>query len=212
MFTKIHLIGVEFSRDTRNLTAFELAAAAHAPFAVSLEARAIGRPFSGSTGTWTVHHHENYKRLFAFPLMVEHLLRAVEADSFDDADFSTLEKLSAEYVSDALLKRHGDTVWRLRLRLRDRWTFLLVLLECQSRDDPWMALRILTYPGLRYEELVRNEAPEVLAGRLPAALPVVLYNGANPWQAAREVGALIAPVGPRLASFQPAQRTPILLP
>ena len=131
MFTKIHLIGVEFSRDTRNLTAFELAAAAHAPFAVSLEARAIGRPFSGSTGTWTVHHHENYKRLLAFPLMVEHLLRAVEADSFDDADFSTLEKLSAEYVSDALLKRHGDTVWRLRLR--DRWTFLLVLLECQSR-------------------------------------------------------------------------------
>ena len=59
---------------------------------------------------------------------------------------------------------------------------------------------------------MRNEAPEVLAGRLPAALPVVLYNGANPWQAAREVGALIAPVGPRLAPFQPAQRTPILLP
>ena len=77
---------------------------------------------------------------------------------------------------------------------------------------PGWRCAFLTYPGLRYEELVRNEAPEVLAGRLPAALPVVLYNGANPWQAAREVGALIAPVGPRLDPFQPAQRTPILLP
>ena len=112
-------------------------------------------------------YDENYKRLFASRLMVEHLLRAsLPDDLIAAADFSSLRKLSSEYVSDELLKRHGDTVWRLRLG--GRWVFLLVLLEFQSEDDPWMALRILTYTGLLYQELVRNQAPEMAEGRLPA--------------------------------------------
>ena len=149
-------------------------------------------------------HDETYKKLFAFPRMVEDLLRGfVAGPQADDIDFSTLEKLSAEYVSDELLKRHGDAVWRVRLR--ERWLYLLVLLEFQSRDEPRMALRILTYTGLLYGELVRNGAVE--AGEpLPAVLPVVLYNGARPWRSAREMRELIAAVGPDLAPYQPAQR------
>ena len=149
-------------------------------------------------------HDETYKKLFAFPRMVEDLLRGfVAGPRVDDVDFSTLQKLSAEYVSDELLKRHGDAVWRVRLR--GRWLYLVVLLEFQSRDEPRMALRILTYTGLLYEELVRNRA--VAAGeRLPAVLPVVLYNGARPWRAACEMRELIAAVGPELAPYQPAQR------
>ena len=61
-------------------------------------------------------HDENYKRLFASKLMVEHLLRAcLPDDLLAAADFSELGELSTEYVSDELRKRHGDTVWRLRL-------------------------------------------------------------------------------------------------
>ena len=72
--------------------------------------------------------------------MVEDLLRGfVAGPQADDIDFSTLEKLSAEYVSDELLKRHGDAAWRVRLR--ERWLHLVVLLEFQSRDEPRMALR-----------------------------------------------------------------------
>ena len=64
-------------------------------------------------------HDENYKRLFASKLMVEHLLRAcLPDDLLAAADFSELGKLSTEYVSDELLERHGDTVWRLRARER----------------------------------------------------------------------------------------------
>ena len=149
-------------------------------------------------------HDETYKKLFAFPRIVEDLLRGfVAGPRVDDVDFSTLQKLSAEYVSDELLKRHGDAVWRVRLR--GCWLYLVVLLEFQSRDEPRMALRILTYTGLLYEELVRNRA--VAAGeRLPAVLPVVLYNGARPWRAACEMRELIAAVGPELAPYQPAQR------
>ena len=149
-------------------------------------------------------HDENYKPLFASKLMVEHLLRAcLPDDLLAAADFSELGKLPTEYVSDELLKRHGDTVWRLPLG--EHWVYLLILLEFQSEDDPWMALRIHTYTGLLYQELVRNEAPGVAAGRLPPVLPVVLYNGTEPWTAAREMRELIGAAGPWLAPHQAAQ-------
>ena len=153
-------------------------------------------------------HDEHYKRLFAFPRMVEDLLRGfVAGDWIDDFNFATLQKLSAEYVSDERRTRHGDTVWRLRHR--DAWLHVLVLLEFQSTDDPDMALRILEYTTLLYRELARNEAlgPD---RRRPPVLPVVLYNGAPPWRAARDVSELIAPVGPSLAPYQPSQRYVVL--
>ena len=86
-----------------------------------------------------------------------------------------------------------------------RREYLLILLEFQSKDDRWMALRILTYTGLLYQELVRNEAPGIADGRLPPVLPIVLYNGTEPWTATREMRELISPAGPWLARFQPAQ-------
>ena len=150
-------------------------------------------------------HDETYKKLFAFPRMVEDLLRGFVAGlRVDDIDFSTLQKLSAEYVSDELLKRHGDAVWRVRLR--GALAVLVVLLEFQLRDEPRMALRILTCTGLLYEELVRNGA---VASREP--LPARAACGAVQRRAPMagrpgEMGELIAAVGPELARFQPAQR------
>ena len=126
-------------------------------------------------------HDENYKRLFASPLMVADVLRAcLPAHRLAAADFSSLGKLSPEYISDELRKRHGDTVWHLRLGRR---RVFLLLLEFQAADDRWMALRILTYSGLLLQELLRSRAPEVAGERLPAVLPVVLYNGTEPWTA-----------------------------
>ena len=124
-------------------------------------------------------HDEHYKRLFAFPRMVEDLLRGfVAGDWIDDFDFSTLQKLSAEYVSDERRTRHGDTVWRVRHR--NAWLHVLVLLEFQSTDDPDMALRILEYTALLYGELSRNgriatrpAAPAGAAGRALQRRPAV---------------------------------------
>ena len=147
----------------------------------------------------------NYKCLFSFPRMVEDLLRAfLPAEVLAELDFSPLDKLPAEYVSDELLQRHGDCVWRLRWR--GGWLYLLVLLEFQSAEEPRMALRILTYTSLLYQELVCNGALDA-RGRLPPVLPVVLYTGETRWGAAVEVGELIAPVGAELAPYQPSQRS-----
>ncbi|MYJ94183.1 MAG: transposase [Proteobacteria bacterium] len=147
---------------------------------------------------------EIYKKLFAFPRMVEDLMRGFAARGWAvTIDFSTLRKLPAEFVSDELLKRHGDTVWVARLR---DGRHLLMVLEFQSRDDPGMALRILAYTSLLYQELLRNEAPVLDPGRrLPLVLPVVLYNGETPWRAANRLAALIQPAGRALVPYQPSQ-------
>ena len=150
-------------------------------------------------------HDAAYKDLFSYPRMVKDLLRGFAARGWSDVlDFSTLEKLPAEYVSDDFRQRHGDAVWRLRFH-DETWLYLLVMLEFQSTTDPFMAVRILVYTGLLYQDLIRRGALGD-DGRLPPVLPVVLYNGRPRWTAPVEVGDLIAPAGEALARFQPSQR------
>ena len=137
--------------------------------------------------------------------MVEDLLRGFAAREWSDAfDFSTLEKLPAEYVGDDFRRRHGDAVWRVRFR-EEAWLYLLVMLEFQSTADPYMAVRILVYTGLLYQDLIRRGALGD-DGRLPPVLPVVLYNGRPRWSAPVEMGDLIAPAEEALGRYQPSQR------
>ncbi|AGX86601.1 transposase-like protein [Candidatus Symbiobacter mobilis CR] len=65
-----------------------------------------------------------------------------------------------------------------------------------------MALRMLVYLGLLYQDLIRRG--EVLPnGRLPPVLPIVLYNGAARWTAATEFSELIPPVPGLVEKFKP---------
>ena len=149
-------------------------------------------------------HDAAYKLLFSHPRMVEDLLRGFAAPGWSDSlDFATLEKLPSEFVSEDLRRRSGDGVWRVRFR--DEWLYVLVLLEFQSTVDRHMALRILVYTGLLYQDLIRREAAGA-DGRLPPVLPVVLYNGHSRWTAPLDMSELIAPVGEDLARYQPVQR------
>ena len=138
--------------------------------------------------------------------MVEDLLRSLFADADLDADYGTLEKLPAEYVSRAYQQRHGDAAWRLRVR-GGGWLHVLVMLEFQTTTDSIMALRVLEYTALLYGELLRNGRAK--PGALPAMLPVVLYNGDSPWRPATEMRELIA-APPALLPYQPSQRHIVL--
>ena len=153
-----------------------------------------------------------YKRLYAFAEMVEDLLRSVcPPEMLGAVDWPSLGRLPASYVGDDFRQRHGDSVWRVRLRPangREEWLYVLVLLEFQSTTDEIMALRVLQYTAMLYHELLRSRT--VKAGELPPVLPVVLYNGDAEWRAARDVRELIADVGPNLALYQPSQHHIVL--
>ncbi|MFZ4625017.1 MAG: Rpn family recombination-promoting nuclease/putative transposase [Rhodoferax sp.] len=146
-------------------------------------------------------HDNSYKLFFSHPEMVRDLLAGfIHQPWVAELDLTTLEIVSGSYVADDLRDREDDIIWRVRLR--DRWLYLYLLLEFQSTVDAHMAVRVLTYLGLLYQDLIRQKqfTPN---GLLPPVLPIVLYNGKPRWRAALNISQLIeAPPG-RLRDYTP---------
>ena len=147
-------------------------------------------------------HDNSYKLIFSHSRMVEDLLRGfVREEWVEQLDFSTLEKVNCSYVSDNLKNRADDLVWRVR-RGED-WLYVYILLEFQSTVDPWMAVRIMTYLGLLYQDIIRTG--KLTTGmKLPPVLPVVLYNGGSRWTAATNVAELVTRIPGGLSRYLPA--------
>ncbi|MEA3545276.1 MAG: Rpn family recombination-promoting nuclease/putative transposase, partial [Thermodesulfobacteriota bacterium] len=148
-----------------------------------------------------VNHDGSYKYLFSHARMVEDLLKGfVKEEWVEKLDFSTLEKVNGSYVSDDLRERTDDVVWRIRWG--EDWLYVYLLLEFQSTIDPWMAVRIMTYVGLLYQDLI--QAGRIVdSGRLPPVLPVVLYNGDSEWTAATDIAQLVVDVPGGLSRYRP---------
>ena len=145
-------------------------------------------------------HDAACKLLFSFSAMVRDLLTEFfPREWVEELDLSTLERWPESTVSDDLLQRHQDRVWRVRFR--DRWLYVLVLLELQSTVDRTMAVRILAYTALLYQDLLRTSSE-----LLPPVLPIVLHHGRERWTAAEDVAGLATSPGEFLAPYQPAQR------
>jgi predicted transposase YdaD len=140
------------------------------------------------------HHDPAYKLLFSHPQMVRDLLVGfVREDWVAQLDCDSFEKVNGSYVSDDFRSRSSDLVWRVRWG--DDWVYIYLLLEFQSKPDRFMAVRMLTYVGLLYQDLIQsNQLPA--ANPLPLVLPIVLYNGSDGWYAARDLASLMQ-AGPR---------------
>ena len=120
-----------------------------------------------------------------------------------DSDLSTLRRENGSYVADDLRERESDVVWRLRSRTG--WVYVYVLIEFQSTIDRYMAVRMLAYVALLWQDLIRSKRL-VRGGLLPPVVPIVLYNGGRRWRAPTELGPLIAPPPEHLACYQPAMK------
>ena len=136
--------------------------------------------------------------------MVEDLLKGFVLEEWvQKLDFSTLKRVNSSYVSDDLRDRTDDIVWKVRWG--DDWLYVYILLEFQSTVDRWMAVRIMTYIGLLYQDLIKDK--QFTAGKmLPPVLPIVLYNGDSEWKAATNIDDLIHSIPGGLAKYQPNLR------
>lgn len=141
-------------------------------------------------------HDGGYKLLFSQPTMVAELFKGFVREPWvEGLDFTTLERVNESFTSEGMEQRHGDMAWRLRWRQGEGWLYVYFLLEFQSTPDAFMAVRLLTYVSLLYDNLVRAKAVTADEG-LPAVLSVVLYNGRGPWRAATDLSALFRAVPP----------------
>jgi hypothetical protein len=144
-----------------------------------------------------------YKQLFSHPEIVRDLvLEFLAADWARCLTVEAFERVNASYASDHGQARHADVVWRARIG--GDWVYVYILLEFQSRPDKWMALRMLVYVGLLYQDLVAQHKLSK-HGKLPPVLPIVLYHGHAPWHAATGMAQLMLPAPAGLERFQPSQ-------
>ena len=144
-----------------------------------------------------------YKQLFAHPEVIRDLLTGyIPAEWTGSLDIGAFERVSASYASENSKARHDDIVWRAKIG--GDWVYVYLLLEFQSRSDPWMALRMQVYVGLLCQDLVAQHRL-TRYGKLPPVLPVVLYHGRKPWRANTDLTKLMLPPPAGLERFQPSQ-------
>ncbi len=146
-------------------------------------------------------HDSSYKFLFSTPELVRDLILGfIPDDWLHSLDYDTLEKVPGSYITEDFRSRADDIVWRVKVD--GQWVYLYLLIEFQSSVDKYMALRMMVYQGLLYQDLIKRG--EVLAdGRLPPILPIVLYNGSPRWTAVTDVFELIPPVPGLVEQFKP---------
>lgn len=148
-------------------------------------------------------HDKGYRLLFSYPKMVADLLRRfVGGEWLARLDFSTLEKVSERDLSPELVRREKDILWRLRYRGEGDggWFYVYLHIEFQSRERRFMALNVLTYKVLLYEDLVRRDALTT-SGLIPPVFSAVLYNGKAPWTGPVRAEELLEPV----PGFEPGE-------
>ena len=146
-------------------------------------------------------HDNSYKLLFSHREMVADLLRGfVKEPWVRELDLETLEPVNTSFISEDLRGREDDVIWRVRWR--QQWMYVYLLLEFQATVDPFMALRVLVYVGLLYQDLVRKGQVKA-DDLLPPVLPVVLYNGGRPWSAAEDVADLVVQAPGGLDRYRP---------
>ena len=140
-------------------------------------------------------HDPVHRRIFTHPRMIREILQRFATGPWAaQLDFSTLELVPAHYVSRFLSQRESDIVWRLRYGpAEDEWFYVYVLMELQSSVQRFMALRLWVYVALLYQHLLKQK--QLTPARLlPPVLPIVLYNGEEPWTAPRSLAELIQPL------------------
>jgi hypothetical protein len=159
-------------------------------------------------------HDALYHRLFSYPLMVEHLVRAFVPEAMAAGlHFDRMARVNAKAHAEALdgesHRREGDVIWRLPIE-GGLDLYLYLLIEFQSRIDWWMAVRTQIYEGLLWQQVIAERKLKP-GDKLPPVLMIVLYNGEARWNAPEETAALIAlPAHSSLWPWQPQIRYHLL--
>jgi len=146
-------------------------------------------------------HDASYKAIFTHPEIIQQLLQDfVKQDWVNQLDFSTLEKTNDHYVSEDLQERFDDMVWKVRWENQDLYIYLLI--EFQTEPDYFMPVRMMTYIGLLYQDLIKSQNLKTHA-KLPPVMPIVLHRGQQAWKYPLNIQDLIAKPNQTLARYCP---------
>ncbi len=103
-------------------------------------------------------------------------------------NWSTLQRLDASFVDEALRGSEADLLYDIELISGTDSVWLYLLVEHQSSVEPWMRLRLLKYCCRIWEMNLSETKP----GELRSIVPVVFYQGERGWSPSTEFADLFA--------------------
>ena len=126
-------------------------------------------------------HDEGYRKIFAHKDSFLHFLnKYIEAPWIDGITADDLEQIKTTYVGDDLQKRESDIIYKVN----SKNVFFYTLLELQSEPDFTMPWRLLKYVVNLLSDVFMNtdkNERKLKDFKLPAVVPIVLYNGEDNW-------------------------------
>ncbi len=148
-------------------------------------------------------HDIAHKEFYSHPENVKDLIQGfVALDCVSEFDFSTLERDNDSFVEKEKNERHDDIIWRLKWR--DRWVYVYILIEFQHKVDKTMPVRIMSYVSLLYLNLLNNKKLNYgKRKKLPVVLPIVLYNGQRNWTAKRNIQDMVEKAPNEMSKYVP---------
>ena len=151
-------------------------------------------------------HDLSYRLFFTHRRMIQDLLREIVGERWvERIDVGSGERVDASFVSPRHENRESDVIWRFRRKDGGEPVYVYVLLELQSDVQRFMAVRLMAYVALLYQDLLKRGelTPD---GRLPLVIPLVIYNGEAGWWAPQELSELIEPFDPAAEALVPRLR------
>ncbi|RKX75381.1 MAG: hypothetical protein DRP49_04715 [Spirochaetes bacterium] len=132
-----------------------------------------------------------YKYLFSSSRIACQLLHSfVDVPLVRNISPENLQLVDKSFVSDELLKRESDIIYKVNLKGAS--AYIYILLEFQSTPDKAMPARMLNYIMMFYDMILRSSRK----GNLPAVLPLLLYSGEKDWNVPLKLERLIDPYLP----------------
>ena len=138
-------------------------------------------------------HDKSYKDLFstndAFLSFVNTFIQGEWVDKLEKDKLILVDK---SYILSDYEELESDIVYNATIG-KDNIIFY-VLLELQSSVDHSMPIRLLMYMVELWREILRNSEKKEIkrkSYRLPAIVPIVLYNGTKKWTCARNFKDII---------------------
>ncbi len=127
-------------------------------------------------------HDESYKLAFTHKELIRELLQHfVPPELVAHLRLDKIDKIDAAFVSLELTRRDADMIWEIPYDDGSGSLYVYLMLEFQSKVDPFMTLRMGRYVNLLQEGLSLKDTS--LIDALPPVLPIVLYNGKYRWSA-----------------------------
>ena len=110
------------------------------------------------------------------------------ADLVTSLDWGTLRQQPGSFIDGELTSSESDLLFSVSSQSGE--AFIYVLFEHQSREDPWMAQRLLSYMVKIWEKQRASVGASRQKPHLSPIIPVVLAQSSEPWRMKPRFAAL----------------------